>query len=90
MLGESKRNMLYVGPYKTCLTIPIDARLATGRYYDNVDFRLLHVKESRYCSWANSLGYPYWKPNSNISIDFLYERRIDEDELVYMFEVEIL
>lgn len=83
-------NLLYVGPYKTNLTVPIDDRLMTASgYHDNVEFRLLQVDKSRYCRWANSLEYPYWKPNSNISIDFLYERRIDEEGLVFMFDVEI-
>ncbi len=84
-----KNNLIYVGPYKKILDIQIDSRLAKDKYYDDLKFNLFQLKKNSACGWVNSLSYPYWKPNNKITIDFLEEKRIDEEELVYMFDVNI-
>ena len=82
-------SLLYVGPYKKTVETPIDSRLAKGKYYDSVEFKLVLLDEKRVCGWVNSRSYQYWKPNNIISIQFLDIHRVDENELVYMFEVEM-
>ena len=82
-------DLLYVGPYSSSLNIHVDAGLASGRYFDNIEFRLLQIREKRLCRFSNSEDYPYWTHGARIKIDFLYERTIDENELVKMFEIEI-
>ncbi len=85
--GENR--FLYIGPYRNKLDVTVDSRLINHESFDNINFILLKLKDNQMCGWANSLSYPYWKSNNKITIDFLEEKRIDENELVYMFDVNI-
>jgi len=83
------RSVVYWGPYQPGLSVEIDDRLTAEKGYDNLEFRLLRLKDKQICMWGNERGYPYWRPGADISIAFLPETVLDEDGLAKQHEVTL-
>jgi hypothetical protein len=89
IISNRSHSAVYVGPYKTDITVQIDERLLSDKGYDGVEFWLLRVKDELLCTWINDRGEPYWRPGANATIKFLEEATEDEYGLPKRFDVEI-
>jgi len=89
ILSNRSHAAVYLGPYKTDVTVEIDERLISDKGYDGVEFRLLQTKNEQFCIWINERGEPYWRPGARATIKFLDEATLDKDGLTKRFDVNL-
>lgn len=83
------RSALYRGAYQAKVVVQIDHRLAHDDGYDDVEFRLLQLKDRRFCIWVNEQGAPFWQAGASVEVHFLQAPTLDKDGLPKRFDVII-
>ncbi len=81
---------VFAGKFQENFSVEIDERLIEDGPGDNLEFRLLRVKQQSSCVNVQQVGHPFWQPGATVTVRFLRERYLDQSTGVPVsFEVNI-
>lgn len=89
VLSRRQQAFVYRGLYHSELRFNLDDKFIDDEGYDNLEFFILDFTYKRICHWYGELGFPFWRPEAVIEVEFLLRRVFDQDGLGRTYDVTI-
>lgn len=88
--SNKTRSLVYGDKFQKKIIFQVGQELLENGSTDNLTFSFYDTKTNKVCIAAQQIGYDFWKPNSNVHVDFLAFRETDaETGLPMSFKVRL-